>query len=569
MSLSSRILATLLPAGIDHDLRTPMALNGTLSNGSTSVAQASIAQDIERQPDYHADSYIERVQNGGSRPLGRVIPTTTSSYERPKSTLSPEPNPRVMLPIAEPEVPRVLTTEDHRSLSRDEYVLLRDDNVMPPDHPKATGAGLHGVISRSLIRPSRDGELSVQDKSSNQACLENQNSETSPLIAKRQDQPYKGHDEPENPNEQWADAISAGQVLTTWQTEVKVLAKYSRSLVITFMLQYSLSLTSVFTLGHLGSVELGASSLGSMTVNITGYAIYQGLATSLDTLCAQAYGSGHKKLVDLQLQRMIWLLWLCTIPIGIVWLSGPQILSLLVPEPHTAQLAGLYVRIVLLGAPGYAAFEAGKRYVQAQGLMSATFFVLLFVAPVNIILHWLFVWRFRWGFVGAPIAVVVTDNLLPLCLFLYVRCVAGMDCWGGFSGQAFKNWGPMIKLALPGLVMVLAEYLAFEVLTLSASWMGMEQLAAQCVLLTVCCVIFQIPFAIGIAASTRVANLIGAALADAAKLAAKVALVVSVFVGLFNVTLISILRKHLPMLLTDDVAVIDLISKVLPVCAAF
>ncbi|KAI9705403.1 MAG: hypothetical protein M1836_006158 [Candelina mexicana] len=61
--------------------------------------------------------------------------------------------------------------------------------------------------------------------------------------------------------------------------------------------------------------------------------------------------------------------------------------------------------------------------------------------------------HFRWGFIGAPIAMVVTDNLLPLCLLLYVRFIDGKDCWGGFSMRAFEHWGPMVRLALSGLLM--------------------------------------------------------------------------------------------------------------------
>lgn len=80
----------------------------------------------------------------------------------------------------------------------------------------------------------------------------------------------------------------------------------------------------------------------------------------------------------------------------------------------------------------------------------------------------------------------------------------------------------MIKLALPGLVMVLAEYLAFEVLTLASSYFSVTHLAAQSVLTTITALTFQIPFSISIAASTRVANLIGATLSDAAKTSSKV-----------------------------------------------
>lgn len=81
---------------------------------------------------------------------------------------------------------------------------------------------------------------------------------------------------------------------------------------------------------------------------------------------------------------------------------------------------------------------------------------------------------------------------MPLLLFLYVRFYNGMECWSGFSRKAFKNWGPMIRLALPGLVMILAEYLAFEILTLSASWISPTHLATQSVLSTISSIAYQV-----------------------------------------------------------------------------
>jgi MATE family multidrug resistance protein len=306
-----------------------------------------------------------------------------------------------------------------------------------------------------------------------------------------------------------------------------------------------------------------------VTASITGYAVYAGLATSLDTLCSQAYGSGRLHLVGLQLQRMLYFLWLITIPIAIIWFFGTQLLSHIVPEQETAHLAGLYLKILILGAPGYATFEAGKRYLQAQGLFSATMYVLLICAPLNALMNYIFVWQLKWGFIGAPIAVAITENLMPVLLFLYVRYVDGYQCWGGFDRRALNNWMPMIKLALPGLVMVLAEFMAFEILTLSASWLGATPLAAQSVLGSITGITFQIPFPISVAASTRIANLIGATLALPAKTAAKVAMVFAVGVGIFNLLLLSLLRNYIPRLFTPDEEVIELVAKLLPVCAAF
>lgn len=177
--------------------------------------------------------------------------------------------------------------------------------------------------------------------------------------------------------------------------------------------------------------------------------------------------------------------------------------------------------------------------------------------------------QFNWGFIGAPIAVAITDNLLPLALFLYVRFVNGRACWNGLTKRAFQNWGPMIRLALPGLLMVEAEWLAFEILTLAASYFGTTHLAAQSVLGTLTSLTFQIPFPISIAASTRIANLIGATLSTAARTSAKVVVVIAFGVGLLNVILLSSLRNYIPQLFTSDPDVIALVARILPLCAAF
>ena len=197
---------------------------------------------------------------------------------------------------------------------------------------------------------------------------------------------------------------------TTWQHEAKVLANSSQILILSYLLQYSLNVASMASVGHLGKVELGAASLASVTSNITGWGMYQGLcemyffirpmypltpfdaATALDTLCPQAYGSGRPKLVGLQLQRMVYFLWLVTIPIAVTWFFSADILLRLVPDHDVATLTGQYLKVLILAAPAYAAFEAGKRYVQAQNLFHSTLWVLLICAPINAFLNWLFVW---------------------------------------------------------------------------------------------------------------------------------------------------------------------------------
>ncbi|GAO16586.1 hypothetical protein UVI_02019760 [Ustilaginoidea virens] len=368
-------------------------------------------------------------------------------------------------------------------------------------------------------------------------------------------------------DQQWEEAVASGRVHTTWQREAKTVVAYSLPLITTFFLQYSINVASIFAVGRIGKIELGAVSLANMSQAITCLAPFQGLATSLDTLCAQAYGSGHKQLVGLQCQRMACFLMCLSLPVAVLWLFAERILVYVVPDAETARLAALYLKVMIFSIPGVVLFEVGKRFTQAQGLFRATTYVLIVAAPINVLINWLLVWRMGLGFVGAPIAVAITESLLPILLFLYIAFVDGKQCWGGFSKRVFANWWVMIRLALPGMIMVEAEWLAFEIMTLLAGQFGTEYLAAQSVVVTLSSISYQIPFPMSIAASTRVANLMGAGLVGAARITAKVAFVAACVIGTLNLTIFSTLRFRLPLLFTDDPGVIEIVARVLPLVA--
>ncbi|KAF1976178.1 MATE efflux family protein [Bimuria novae-zelandiae CBS 107.79] len=361
------------------------------------------------------------------------------------------------------------------------------------------------------------------------------------------------------------------ELTTSVGKETRLLIRYSVPLCITYVLQYSFSLVTIFVVGHIGTDELGAVSLATMTANITGLAVYEGLATSLDTLCAQAYGGGRKEQVGLHMQRMVVFMLLLTVPIGAVWLCSGWILAALVPEKELAYMAGRYLRILLAGAPGYAIFEAGKRFTQAQGLFNASLFVLILTTPINILLNYLFVFVLDWDLTGAALSTVISNTLLPLFLWIYVYFIvpSSLECWGGFTRAAFTNWGPMCKLSVPGIVMVEAEWLAFDILTFSSSYLSTAHLAAQSVIMTTAVMIYHIPFSTSVAVSTRLGNLIGAGALPAARIATRTYILIFLSIGLLDATFLTLTRHILPRAFTSDPEVIRIVASVMPILALF
>ncbi|KAL8712964.1 MAG: hypothetical protein Q9220_002824 [cf. Caloplaca sp. 1 TL-2023] len=308
------------PQSLDSDRLRPVRSRNSYrgSYGASPLVEASIARDLE-DDDNNDRRLEESVESGSdqdpdaedsfSQDYGeRQYNSMIGSYRRPSYALA---GPRAVIASSLQDSGRRPTRSERLEARREERSLLRDNNCIPPKHPQ-TGPASQSLLGRRISRLSQSlgvpgGDRKVVPPSEESESVSKQPadvSETAPLLG-NPELPYGGQDSSENIDKQWTEAVAAGKIHTTWQREAKVLSRYAAPLIVTFLLQYSLTVASIFTVGHLGKVELAAVSLGSMTANITGYAIYQGLSTSLDTLCSQAYGSGNKKLVGLQTQRMV------------------------------------------------------------------------------------------------------------------------------------------------------------------------------------------------------------------------------------------------------------------------
>jgi MATE family multidrug resistance protein len=359
--------------------------------------------------------------------------------------------------------------------------------------------------------------------------------------------------------------------------ESKALLKYSVPIIITFLLKYSLTVASVFSVGRLGSKELAAVSLSSMTANITGFAIIQGVSTCLDTLCAQAFGRKDYNSVGIHFIRCNILLLLCCIPMCILWIFGARpILTSLVgaDQSDLCDLAARYLEILSVGLPANVLFENATHFLQCQGIFHASTYVLFVCAPVNAVLNYFLVWdpTIGMGFIGAPLSVVITNWLMCISIYSYIFFVRGSECLPKESiwhPIYLQNWQRMIDLSVPGVLMVVAEWLAFEIITFTSARFGTEVLAAQSILTTTCGLLYQIPMSLSINTSTRIAWYIGAASKKSATIAAKAANITCAIMGVVNGTFIFTFRRPLASLYTNDQQVIDLASKVLIIAAIY
>lgn len=373
--------------------------------------------------------------------------------------------------------------------------------------------------------------------------------------------------------ESWNDAVKQNKIKTNIAFEIKSILKSSIPLVITFLLQNSLSVCSIFTVGHISSEALAGITLGAMTSNITAIATIAGLASSLDTFLPQAYGAKKFHLVGIIFQRCCVLIFTIMFFVCISWwIWAEQVLLNFLPDKQSALYAAQYLKVTSFGIPGYILFETGKRFLQSQGIFDASTYVLFICAPLNAIMNYTFVWVFNFGYIGAPIAVSINYTLMAFGLFVYTITTKNeinpLKCWTKFElKRVFRNWGELIRLSIPNLIMIMSEFLSFEILTLLASYLGTVPLAAQSILATMASLNYQIPYGVSIVSSTRIANFLGSQLPHNAYITCKSTFLFTTIIAILNFSIMFFGKSVISNWFSNDSDVIHLAEDVFPLLA--
>lgn len=268
-------------------------------------------------------------------------------------------------------------------------------------------------------------------------------------------------------------------------------------------------------------------------------------------------------------------MWIILVPVCAVWAFIEPVLLALGQPPLLCKDVQAFLRVLIFGAPGYIGFESLKKYLQCQGIMGASTVVLLIMTPINIALNIVLIHYTRLGLLGSPAALSITYwmSFFLLSIFTAFSPVHKQNAtWGGIQLHAVLDLGccyTFLKLALPGILMVGTEWAAFEIVALAAGRLGELPLAAQSVIMTTDQILNTIPFGIGVAASTRVGNLIGLRSAIGAKHAAHASALVSVIAGLVVMVAMLATKDVYGYIFSDDEDVVRLVSKVMPLVASF
>eukprot|EP00004_Rigifila_ramosa_P024158 TRINITY_DN6929_c0_g1_i3.p1 TRINITY_DN6929_c0_g1~~TRINITY_DN6929_c0_g1_i3.p1 ORF type:complete len:427 (+),score=103.42 TRINITY_DN6929_c0_g1_i3:165-1283(+) len=266
--------------------------------------------------------------------------------------------------------------------------------------------------------------------------------------------------------------------------------------------------------------------------------------------------------------------WAMMIPCSVLLYISEPIMRLLQQPEEVQPLTGMFTQYLIPGLWFLPPFFILQKYLQAQNVMHPPVIVAALANLFNALGNYLLIYTFDMGLKGAPIATSLSRlfQLLVLAYFAFShrKKVYNKPWPAASSSLTFVNLKKFLKYGLPGGVTLGLEAWSFEIVTLLAGIFGSVALDAHSTLLSVCAFIFfSFPVGVGIAASIRCGNLLGANLNKRARLTSAIALVaVTLFMTTTGIIFL-LTRDYIGKMFSSDSEVIRVTAKLAPLAAAF
>ena len=334
-----------------------------------------------------------------------------------------------------------------------------------------------------------------------------------------------------------------------------------------------LGLVDTAVVGRLGEMPLGAVGLGNsvyFAITVVGL----GLMLGLDPLVAQAVGAGERARARGMLWQGVWIALLLTLPLAVIVSGAVTVLEPIGIAEDTAAETAKYAFARLPGLPFFLVVVGARSFLQAHSITVPIVISVIVANVVNVPLSILLVFGDAslgipsLGAAGAAWTSTVC-TVLQCGIVLFAVRLLGPEPAGLSRRPHSVVIRRALRLGLPVGLALLAEVGLFALVGVLIGVLGTRPLAAHNVAIQLIATTFQVPLAIGAAASVRVGHAVGRGDPRGARSAGLAALAITAsFMGMTSVLFV-VAPAPLASLITDEPQVIAAAVPLILVAAAF
>ncbi|RHY26732.1 hypothetical protein DYB32_007336 [Aphanomyces invadans] len=285
----------------------------------------------------------------------------------------------------------------------------------------------------------------------------------------------------------------------------------------------------------------------------------------MDTLCSQTVGAGKLYNLGMYFQSGLIVLASMYIPSVILNYHAEFFLLALGLDPVVAALAGTYSRVAVWCLPGVFLYELLKKILQAQNIVNPMAYIAVISNVVYGALGYFLCYHTELGFLGAAYARSISNTLLPIFAVAYLKWNPVYKLWWPADHSVSSQWKAALAhvpeffaLGIPGMLMMLMEWWAFEVCAVLAGWMNdpVLSISVHSVLMSLSAQAYSLFLGLSIATTVRLGNALGANEPRRAHMISRVALAVAFVAGLLVSIVFMITHDYLPAIFIIDRAAI-------------
>lgn len=311
-------------------------------------------------------------------------------------------------------------------------------------------------------------------------------------------------------------------------------------------------------------------SLSNMYCNVTFLSLLIGLSSAIETLGSQHNGAKNYKEVGIVLQRSFVVLGVLTLPVFFLWYFSGTIFRYFGVNAEICQVISDYVRIRMLTIPLDVLDISYEKYLMAIGIVHPSMWANISFNLTIILFDSLFVYVLKYPYTFLGYTWVIARYVSAILQFrMSLSYKEVQRTLQPFDRAALRGLFQFFSIGLPGTVMLISEWWSYEILTLFASSLGPDPLAAEAIILQTAGLCYMLPLGLGIASSSLVGNALGAMKKDFAVQLSRLIILVSFVLQSFVGILLMLFGTYFVRVFTKNENVLAISSSTLPFLSIF
>jgi len=336
-----------------------------------------------------------------------------------------------------------------------------------------------------------------------------------------------------------------------------------------------MGVTDTIVAGRASALDLSGLAIGN-ALSMPFYFLLGGCLFAVTPIVAQLFGAKKFEEIGQKVREILWV----SIALGFIGFVLYRNLSFLIPyfdiEENIAQISDGYLKAMSFGFIANMLFTCLRCYSEGMGLTLPVFWVAFIGMLLNIPLDIIFVYGYfgvpPMGGVGCGIATSINIIIGLFVLILVIikkKEYKPTRLFSKFSGPNKDTTKEALKLGVPIGFGVFVELSMFSGAALILGSLGATVISAHTVAINIASVLFILPLSFGLAAATRIGNLVGEQELGKAKYASHIAILICLVGAILNTLIILSFKEALVSMYSEDLTVIAIAINLLLFAAIF